>query len=212
MKKREIKMGCYKITNNITECVYIGSSGDVYDRIYKYKHNNSITKKVKESIQTYGIENHKFEILCKFEQNEIDKQLLLDFEDYYILFFVKELGDDRILNSRCNDYSKWVNSNYYNKRNTGKKHSDETRKKQSDSHKGKKSGGKHYNYGKYGIEHHQAKKVNQFTKDGTFIKTWDCISDVERKIGINNGNISRCCNNKIKSAGGFKWEYLTETV
>ena len=204
------KSGVYKITNLINENIYIGSSGDIYDRIYRYKYpkSKSISKNVKESIQTYGIENHKFDILCKFEENEIDKQLLLDFEDYYILYFVKELGDDKILNSRCNKKNTWVNSNYRNIGSTGKKSSDETRKKQSESLKGKFIGDKSYNYGKKGEESSSSKKVNQYSIDGFFIKTWGCLRDVERELGISSSNISNVSKGKRKSAGGFLWKYL----
>ena len=29
----------------------------------------------------------------------------------------------------------------------------------------------------------------------------------ERELGINNSNISSCCNGNKKSAGGFKWKH-----
>lgn len=52
-------------------------------------------------------------------------------------------------------------------------------------------------------------KVDQYSKDGVFIKTWNCIKDVERELGIDNSTISGCCKKKYgyKSAGGFLWEY-----
>jgi hypothetical protein len=61
---------------------------------------------------------------------------------------------------------------------------------------------------KKGKLHHSSKKINQLDKMGNFIKCWDCISEVERKINIKRKNISNCLNGWSKSAGGYKWEYL----
>ncbi len=53
----------------------------------------------------------------------------------------------------------------------------------------------------------QAKKVNQLSKDGTFIKTWESAAEANRVMGVSASSISRCAKGKIKTSGGFKWEY-----
>ena len=54
----------------------------------------------------------------------------------------------------------------------------------------------------------QSIPVNQYLKDGTFIKKWSSITQVKRELNISRGDISCCCRNiKLKTAGGFKWEY-----
>lgn len=60
---------------------------------------------------------------------------------------------------------------------------------------------------RFGIEHHKSKSVFQFSKDGEFIKKWNCISDIQREIGINVANISKCCYGRAKTAGGYKWSF-----
>ncbi len=50
-------------------------------------------------------------------------------------------------------------------------------------------------------------KVNQYTKQGEFIKTWDSMSQIEKELGILHCCISDCCRGKQKSAGGFIWKY-----
>lgn len=70
-----------------------------------------------------------------------------------------------------------------------------------------KKGNKHPLYKKYGKENKTSKKINQYDLHGNFIKTWDSIMDVERELGINNGNISSCCNGNKNSAGGFIWKH-----
>lgn len=51
------------------------------------------------------------------------------------------------------------------------------------------------------------KSVNQFTKDGAFVKTWQCIMDIERELKIYSQHIIDCCKNRAKSAGGYIWRY-----
>ena len=51
------------------------------------------------------------------------------------------------------------------------------------------------------------KPILQYTKDGVFIKEWTSEIEASRVIGINQGNITKCCQDKRKSAGGFVWKY-----
>lgn len=73
-----------------------------------------------------------------------------------------------------------------------------------------KRGKEHPLYKKYGVKNKTSKKVNQYDLENNFIRTWDCIRDVERVLKINNSNISACCKGKKNSAGGFKWKHAEE--
>ena len=53
-----------------------------------------------------------------------------------------------------------------------------------------------------------SKKILQFTKSGEFIKEWSSLNEAERELGIAHSGISGCCNGKLKSAGGYVWEYV----
>lgn len=53
------------------------------------------------------------------------------------------------------------------------------------------------------------KPILQLDKDtGEVIREWECAADVERELELHRGHISECCNGKLKSAGGFKWEFV----
>ena len=52
-----------------------------------------------------------------------------------------------------------------------------------------------------------SKKILQFTKSGEFIKEWPSAYEAERELGIAQQNICCCCNEKLKSAGGYIWKY-----
>ena len=88
--------------------------------------------------------------------------------------------------------------------NKGKHPSEETRKKLSESHKGKTT------WNKGLLNNKQSKVVLQYSLTGEFIMEHPSISQAARTLGIDIGNcshISRCCNGKQKSAYGFKWCY-----
>jgi len=64
------------------------------------------------------------------------------------------------------------------------------------------------NFWKFWKNNACSKKINQFSLDWDFIKTWDSIMDIERKHIVNHTNISAVCKWKQKTAGWFKWEYF----
>ena len=70
-------------------------------------------------------------------------------------------------------------------------------------------------------------KINQYDKQGNFIKLWSSSMEIKRKLGIDQSNIIACCKfwgmncdkekwyetykqHPIKSASGFVWKYDEE--
>lgn len=64
-----------------------------------------------------------------------------------------------------------------------------------------------YWLGKKGKEHPLSKKIDQYDLKGNFIKTWDCMNDIQRELKINSSNVHSVCNKKRNKAGGFIWKY-----
>lgn len=56
-------------------------------------------------------------------------------------------------------------------------------------------------------ENPSAKKVNQYSLNGEFIRSWNCAIEASKTIGINYSGISKCCLGRAKTAGGFIWRY-----
>lgn len=67
-----------------------------------------------------------------------------------------------------------------------------------------------YRLGKLGKECPNSIPVNQYSKNGTFIKRWDSGRDVLRFYNKTSNHISDCCKGKRQTYLGFRWEYADE--
>ena len=50
------------------------------------------------------------------------------------------------------------------------------------------------------------KKIDQYSLDGKFIKTWNSGADIA-KNGFNRSNICKCCKGLLKTSKGYIWKY-----
>lgn len=83
----------------------------------------------------------------------------------------------------------------------GKHHTEEVKKYISELNSGRKW-----------TEHQKTvlcKPIEQYSKDGLFIKKWDSAASVMRELGIDKGSIGKVCMGKVKTAGGFIWKYAS---
>lgn len=114
----------------------------------------------------------------------------------------------------------------------GYHHTKLSKEKMSISKKGKYIGEKNpmykkhpYIYGKHLSEEHKrkiseakkgklceytkglCKKIEQYSLEDKYIKTWNSIAEIERELKIKGTHISRVCRGKRKTTGGYKWKY-----
>lgn len=92
----------------------------------------------------------------------------------------------------------------------GKHHTEETKEKISCANTGKKYSDEiNSKKGRKGTSNPSAKIVEQYSKDGLFIKRWDCATLASKTLGIDLSSIIACCRgtNGRKTAGGFIWKY-----
>lgn len=73
-------------------------------------------------------------------------------------------------------------------------HTEESKRKLSEAKKGKPQ--PHFN-----------KAIEQFSKDGEFIREWISVSEAAKVLNITLSCISNCLKGRYNSAGGYKWLY-----
>lgn len=57
---------------------------------------------------------------------------------------------------------------------------------------------------------HLKKSVNQYTLDGEYVRKHNSVSEAILSLGFKNSSksaITRCCQGKQKTCGGYKWEF-----
>lgn len=198
----------YLRTNLVNGKQYVGQTNDYTSREYDWKclkakyANNHISNARKK----YGLDNWSVEILK--ECNSQDE--LNTWEKYYIKQYSTKHPNGYNLTDGGNGIS-------------GFKHSDEAKKKMSESTKGKK----HPQYGKPISKEAKEKSmlsqptrkiVYQYSIDGKLINVFKSVNEAARQTGYNISEISVCCHggkfnkkrNKwvnVTQYKGYKWSY-----
>lgn len=69
------------------------------------------------------------------------------------------------------------------------------------------------NYGtsRYRAIKNTMKQVVQYDSKHNFIQKWDSIIQASETLKIDNSSITKNCKKRVKSAGGFIWEYTKTT-
>lgn len=93
----------------------------------------------------------------------------------------------------------------------GKQHTEESKRQMSQSTIGQYAGEQNPMYGKSRELSPNARSVLQLDAvTGETINNFTCILDASDKTGVDNSSISKACRQKLKTAGGYKWEYLNQ--
>ena len=209
----------YMHVNRINNKKYIG----ITSQKPEYRWNNG--KKYKEcprfykEILKYGWDNFKHIILhsnLKFEEAE-------ELEQFYIKKY-KTLDEQFGYNMQNGGIKSFSILNETKEKISialkGRHFSEEHKRKISEAQMGQKN----HMYGKkqseeakekirlHNINHPSrgafpSRRVNQYDLNGNFIKTWNSVGEIKRKLGISHCMISDCCRGKQKTSGGYIWRY-----
>lgn len=196
----------YKITNTVTNKIYIGKSIKFFNRYKYYKYNHKGKRMhIYRSMCKYGFDKFLFEIIERCEISE-----LIERELFWILYY------------KSTDLSIGYNLRMDSKENSGFKHSDITKDKISKKLKGRKP----WHSGLTGLKcfrskatlekfskemtgggNPNAKKVYQYDKYLNFIKEYDSASTASRDLDIVFQGICRAASGERKSYKNFIWAY-----
>ncbi len=214
----------YKITNP-SGSVYVGQTISFKKRMSRYKHSRCESQPhIYNSINKYGWDNHKVEIL---EEVHIDN--INDREIYWINKLdsfnsgMNMTGGGKCFRGRSEEtLEKMRKASLGNKNNIGKqnalgyKHTKEAKKNISEKLKIFYSQNTHHSLGKKLNKQHikkmsegKYKKIKQLTLDGTYIRTFKSLKEASEVTKISKSSISTAANKKGRlSSGGYKWEYI----
>lgn len=198
-------IGIYIIKNTANGKVYIGQSVDVEYRICNHfsclKHNRHDNEHMQRS---YNVDPDAFswDLLCECKESELDEKEIQYIKDY---------------NSTDPQYG-------YNRSYGGQQYHRatlETRRKMSESKKGKKFTEEHCK--KIGIANsrrrlseetkrkiasHRGKAVLQYSLDDEFIMRHESVKAAAEYVGLKSRNsIRNVINGICEQSAGFKWKY-----
>ena len=185
----------YLITNNLNGKCYIGQTRrNVEARWKQHKWSVNLASDIgvlQRALRCHGVEKFSFEIICEVPNEDLDSRE------------IQEIAErDTLVPNGYNLQKGGGNSDMH----------ETTKKKIGEANKGEKS----YLLGKVYTDEEKeqmmlnsplAKKVNQYTLDEKFIKTWTSVTQIRREL--NNGSVTRVCNGTLKTSGGFKWTWYT---
>jgi hypothetical protein len=183
-------IGIYKITSPSNK-IYIGQSVNIIDRWQHYERLNCKDQPaIYSSLQKYGFENHKFEIVEECLILELNEKEIY-WGNYYNVLSINglncKLGSARGI---CNE---------------------KTKQKISQSSKGKKFTLDHrYNMAQARLNKpliKARKPVVQCDLQGNIIREFESGKQASEILNIGRGSISSCCKGRLKSIKGFKFLY-----
>ncbi len=225
-----MNIGIYKITSPSGK-VYIGQSINIKNRKYNHKSKTDKSKgpKLYRSLQKYGFDAHKFEIIeeCLIEQlNEKEifwKKIELEKvnNDWSKVLFCdlydrgggprSEETKNKISQSNKGRIVSLETRNKKSKSMLNKFHSEETKKLISNSSKGKPKSKDHIlNMMKNrqpiinGVKLANSKLVIQYDLNMKPIKEWNSINEAKQYF---KGDIGACCRGKQQTACNYIWKF-----
>lgn len=230
----------YSITNLINNKRYIGISQNYEDRkrvhLWALKNNKHKNEKLQNSVNKYGLNNFKFEILKRVEtDNRIEA---LKIENYYIKKYDsynngynKSLGFEGSTLLEVSDETKekhrmmminnkiWLNRKHTEEAkikignaHRGKKVSDKTKQKLSDAKKGKFKGKDNPFFNKKHTEETKEKLRKANGNPIICIETneeFQSINQCAKKMNLDRKAIERVLKGVYKQTKGYTFEYIS---
>lgn len=201
--KRGIIYGYYQPTTNKW---YVGRTINEKQRYYVHKKSaeRNLKTAIARAFKKYGFDSFEYHILEElFEKNiNVLNEKLNERE----IFYIAEKD------SLKNGYNLVEGGGSC----TGLVHSEESRKKMSESRKGVKKVFTEEGLLKRKENNKRVfqKAVLQYTTEWEFVKRYESLDEASKTVDINSGAISKVClqNGRSKTAAGFLWRYEEDMV
>lgn len=211
----------YMHINKVNGKRYIGITSQPSEKI-RWKRGSGYAKQKRfySAIKCYGWDNFEHLVLerglSKEQAEKREAELIAEYKsnDLNHGYNVENGGVIHKLSDEQKEHLRKIN--------TGKKHSEETKKRMSEA---QKKVNHSWLYGQKqsqetiakrsakwnGCGNPRAKAVFQYALDGTFIKKYGCMQEAVNELNLKtSSHISGCCKNERKQAYGFMWSYVLE--
>lgn len=222
--------GIYKWTNKINGKVYIGKSVNLYGRIRSYPNHLNKTDKISRAFKKYGIENFLLEIIETYpNRTPFIEKYILERERFWIVFYRatdQQIGYNTVIFGTdmtgipCSELTKARISAAL----TGKKRTDESRKRMSQKGKGRKlseswknsiskglMGRKVSKETRLRIGQSNSKAIKQIDiETNEVVAIFPSITAARKLFGGNGGSIKKAVLGQRFKAYGFKWEFVED--
>lgn len=209
----------YAHTNKSNGKKYIGITSQKPKERWKNGKGYKSQKRFYDAIKCYGWDNFIHEIiadnLSKEDAEKLEQELIAFHKanDLAYGYNIENGGETHKLSES--------QKQHLSKINTGKHHTEETRRKMSAAHKGTGAWlvGTHSSIecrkkmgeSRKGARNVRAKAVYQYSLDGDFVAKYDYMEQVKERLDIKStSHISRCCIGLRKKAHGYMWSYQLE--
>jgi len=206
-----VRMGfIYLIKNKVNGKCYIGQTRRNFEKRWaehrKVKSNKSL---LTDAIFKYGWDSFESSILCEIPNEELDAREILEIRERSTL---SPNGYNIDFGGGVNKIVHPETREKISKAHSGKVLSEETKQRISDSKKGKKHTEetklKIKESGKGKKKPNNSRKVDQYSEDGTFLKTHDSLLEAKSCVNLSStAGIIKCCKGERKTAGNFIWKY-----
>jgi group I intron endonuclease len=208
----------YYIKNLIDNKYYIGQTiNELNERWRHHKKKSSNCRYLNNAFKKYGFNNFEFKLICICFDDNLDK-FEIDYIKYYNSlapdgYNLKQggLGGGRLHKETKDKISytlKTLYANGYVNPNIGKKHSNETKKKLSIAHFGKKFSKEHIN----NMKDIGNKRVLQYDLNDNIINIYKSCKYAAEKNNTTKAGVSMACNGKRIQLKGFKYKYENEKI
>lgn len=209
----------YKITNNVNGHCYIGSSTNYSRRKKRHfeqlKNNNHHSIVLQRAYNKYGIDNFNIKIILKFPY--FNKEDILSIEQYYIdrnnsIYNICKMAGSQLGSKRNDEFKRKCSERMLGKVAWNKglklpKHSIELSEKRSRALTGRIVSQETVDK----IKNKVSKRIIQYDIEGNFIKEWESLKEVSKKLPCSHSKLSEYINGKsnIKTFKGYIWKLKT---
>jgi group I intron endonuclease len=205
----------YTITNKTDNKTYVGQTvQDVELRWKDHLKRGSNCRYLKSAINKYGVDNFVFKLVCITFDDKLDDMEIKYIEKYKSLvptgYNLRRGGNSgRHHTETKQKISDTLKMRYQNglvppRNQLGIPHSEITKKRISESLKGRKLSQESINKR---IISRRINKIIQFDIEGNRLNSFDSCKEAAEYIGASLSNICSCCNGHSNTAKGYVWKY-----